>query len=103
MRELEPADQRRARDLIARLARMGVDDPERVVRAEVADGQPALARLAIERALAKSLAGSKDSGAGAVRATVNVVVGGADVELRVSWCLVDGEGRRIDKVEIPGN
>lgn len=97
LRELESSDQRRARDLIARLERMGVDDPERVVRAEVADGQPALARLAVERALAKALARSKDS----VRAAVRSIVGGADVELGVSWRLVDGEGRRIDKVDIP--
>ena len=80
---------------------MGVDDPERIVRAEVADGQPALARLAIERALARSLAASKDSGARAVKAAVKVIVGGADVELGVNWRLVDGDGRRIDKLEIP--
>ncbi len=101
LRELGPSDQRRARDLIARLARMGVDDPERIVRAEVTDGQPALARLAIERALAKSLARSRDSRASAVRAAIMSVVGGADVELGVTWRLVDADGRRIDKVDVP--
>ncbi len=54
LRDLGPADQRRARDLIARLEKMGIEDPARVVRAEVADGEPALARLAIERAIARA-------------------------------------------------
>jgi hypothetical protein len=99
LRELEPRDQRRARDLIARLEKMGVDDPERVVRAEVADGQPALARLAIERALARALGGPKDAPR-AVRAAVSAVLRGADVELGVSWSLVDDAGRRIEKVDV---
>jgi hypothetical protein len=99
LRDLEPAEQRRARDLFARLERMGVDDPERIVRAEIADGQPALARLAIERALAKALAASKDS-PGAVRAAVSAILRGADVELGVSWRLVDDAGRRIEKVDL---
>ena len=51
--------QRRARDLIARLERMGVADAERIVRAEVAEGQPALARLAIERAIARAADGRR--------------------------------------------
>ena len=100
LRELEPGDQRRARDLIKRLERMGVDDPEPVVRAEVAEGQPALARLAIERAVAKALDGSKDTPR-AVRAAVSALLRGADVELGVSWQLVDDAGRRIDKVDVP--
>lgn len=99
LRELQPADQRRARDLIARLERMGVDDPERIVRAEVAGGEPALARLGLERAVAKALA-SKTSAPTAARAAVSAILRGADVELGVSWRLVDGEGRRIEKLEI---
>ncbi|MBI3748501.1 MAG: hypothetical protein HY262_06620 [Chloroflexi bacterium] len=78
---------------------MGVEDPERVVRAEVADGEPALARLAIERALGKAVGGSKDVPA-AVREAVRAVVRGADVELGVGWQLVDDEGRRIEKVNL---
>lgn len=100
LRELAPRDQRRARDLIARLEKMGVDDPERVVRAEIAEGQPALARLAIQRALAKALASAKD-GTDAARATVRTIARGANVELGVSWTLVDGEGRTIDKLDLP--
>src|SRR5438477_2228138 len=76
LRELEPRDQRRARDLIARLDKMGVHDPERAVRAEVAAGEPALARLALERALAKSLASPNDGLDGA-RAAIKVILRGA--------------------------
>ncbi|MGZ8437873.1 MAG: hypothetical protein ACXWXR_04955 [Candidatus Limnocylindrales bacterium] len=100
-RDLAIADQRRARDLIARLEKMGVDDPERVVRAEIADGEPALARLAIERALAKALASSKSAGPDVARATIRTILRGADVELGVSWKLVDDDGRRIEKVNLP--
>lgn len=100
LRELETANQRRARDLIARLERMGVSDSERIVRSEVADGQPAVARLAIERALVKAVDGSKDVQA-AVRAVAQAMLRGADVELGVSWKLVDDDGRRIEKVSLP--
>jgi hypothetical protein len=100
LRDLAPADQRRARDLIARLERMGIDDPERIVRAEIADNQPALAQLAVERALAKALAAPKDR-PGAVRAAVKAILRGADVELGVGWKLVDDDGRRIEKVNPP--
>ena len=100
LRDLEPEGGRRARDLIARLERMGVADAERIARAEVAEGQPALARLAIERAIARAADGPKDP-VSAVRAAVAAVLRGADVELGVSWKLVDGEGRSIDKVQVP--
>ena len=100
LRDLDGTGQRRARDLIARLERMAVDDPERIVRAEVADGQPALARLAIERAIAKALAASTDPPR-AVRAAVSAILRGADVELGVSWRLVDDLDRRIEKVDLP--
>ena len=100
LRELEAGDQRRARDLIARLERMGVDDPERIVRSEIVDGQPALAQLAVERSLAKAMAASKGS-SGALRAAVRSIVRGADVELGVGWKLVDDDGRRIEKLNLP--
>jgi hypothetical protein len=100
LRDLEPRDHRRARDLIARLEKMGIDDPERVVRVEIADEQPALARLALERTLAKAVASSKDP-SDAVRAAVKAILRGADVELGVTWRLVDDQGRRIEKVDLP--
>ena len=63
-------------------------------------GEPALARLALERAIAKAVASAKDT-PGAVRAAVRTILRGADVELGASWRLVDDEGRRIEKLEIP--
>jgi hypothetical protein len=100
LRELDPNHQRRARDLIAWLGKMGVDDSERIARSELADGQPALARLAVERSIAKNLAAAKSPAAGA-RAAVKSMIRGADVQLGVSWQLVDGDGRRIEKVDVP--
>jgi hypothetical protein len=80
---------------------MGVQDPERVVRAELAAGEPALARLALERALAKALASPIDGLDGA-RAAIKVILRGASVELGVSWKLVDGDGRAIEKLDVSG-
>ena len=100
LRDLDAADQRRARDLIARLERSGVSDPERVVRSEVVDGEAALARVAIERAVSKAVRGSTGT-SGAVRAAVRAILRGADVELGVGWHLVDDDGRRIEKVDLP--
>jgi hypothetical protein len=99
LRDLEPTAHRRARDLIARLKKLGIADPERVARAEIAEGQPALARLAIERGIGKALASAKDS-PDAVRGAVNAILRGADVGLGVSWLLVDDQGRRIERLEI---
>ena len=99
LRELDARNQRRARDLIARLGKMRVNDPERIARSEGADGQPALAKLAIERSIAKILASAKSPAAGA-RAAVTSMVRGADIELGVSWQLVDGEGRPVEKIDV---
>ena len=99
LRDLEPGKHRRARDLIARLGKMGIADAERIVRAEIADGQPALAQLALERAIAKAAAASREPAA-AVRAAVRAVLRGADVELGVSWRLVDDQDRRIEKINL---
>ena len=100
LRNLEPAAHRRALDLIARLERLGIADAQRIARTEITGGQPALARLAVERAIGKALASGKDSPR-AVRGAVKVILSGADVELGVSWRLVDDQGRRIEKLEIP--
>jgi hypothetical protein len=100
LRELDATNQRRARDLLARLGKMGVHDPERIARSEIADGQPALTRLAIERSIARNLATAKSPVEGA-RAAVKSMVRGADIELGASWQLVDGEGRRVDKIDVP--
>jgi len=101
LRELEPREQRQARDLITRLEKMRVADPERIVRAEIADGEPALARLALERAIDQALARASDPAA-VVRAVLKSILRGADVELGVSWKLVDDQDRRIEKLDVTG-
>ena len=102
LRDLPSREQRRARDLLARLEKMGVADGELVVRAELTTEQPALARLAIERALAKALDGVGEPRVAARRA-VQALLRGADVELGVSWKLVDDRDRAIDKLKLPGD
>lgn len=79
---------------------MGIADAERITRTEVADGQPAFARLALEREIGSAVTSSKDS-SHAVRGALKAILRGADVELGVSWRLVDDHGRRIEKLEIP--
>ena len=99
LRELTPADRRRARELIERLDRLAVAEPEEIARAEIARDQPALARVGLERMLRDAIASSKgprDAG----QAVVDAIMRGKDDELGVRWRLVDDRGRRIDELEI---
>jgi hypothetical protein len=92
LRGLGEADRRRVRALVKRLEAAGVTDAEHVARAEIADGQPALARVALERRL-----GAVKSAADAVE----VVLAGRDDELGARWRLVDGQGREITRLDLP--
>ena len=67
----------------------------------MADGQPALARLALERRVTAALAKAKDPAAGA-KAAITAILAGEDDELGADWQLVDGRGRRITTLEIGG-
>ena len=100
MSDLPPARRREARDLIDRLARLGIEDPEPIARAEVVRDEPAVTRLALERAIQAAIASSR-SPSGAGRAVVKVVVDGRDAELGVRWRLVDERGRRIADLDVP--
>jgi hypothetical protein len=91
LQALDETDRRRFRKLVKRLQDAGVTDPEDVARAEVAEGQPALARLALERRLAA---------ARSVADAVDVVLDGRDEDLGARWRLVDGEGREIRKLDL---
>jgi hypothetical protein len=91
LQALSEADRRRVRALVKRLEAAGVTDAEDVARAEVAEGQPALARRALERRLAA---------AGSVGKAVEIVLAGRDDELGARWRLVDGDGREIRKLEL---
>lgn len=88
-KNLEPTDRRRAQELIGRLKRAGVVDPEGVARRDIVGRVPAVAVLAIHRAMAAL-------GPDAPPADVaRRLASGHDAELDVRWRLVDGEGRPI--------
>jgi hypothetical protein len=91
LQALNETDRRRVRTLVKRLEAAGVTDAEDLARSEIAEGQPALARRALERRLL--------SAKSAVEA-VEIVLGGRDDELGARWRLVDGEGREIRKLEL---
>jgi hypothetical protein len=92
LQALGEADRRRVRALVKRLAAAGVIDAQDVARAEVTGGQPALARLALERRLA---------GAKSAADAIDVVLAGRDEELGARWRLVDGDGREISRLDLP--
>ena len=87
--ELAPADRRRARRLIDRLAAAQAPDPEGIVRRDVVGNVATTAAYAVVRALL-------DLGPDASPATVaEVLADGRDEDLGVRWRLVDGDGRPI--------
>ena len=92
LQALSDADGRRLRALVKRLEAAGVTDAEEVARAEIAEGQPALARLALERRLA---------GAKSAADAIEVVLAGRDEELGARWRLVDDDGREISRLDLP--
>jgi hypothetical protein len=92
LQALGEPDRRRVRALVKRLEAAGVPDPHEIARAEIADGQPALARLALERRLAKTKSAAD---------AVEVVMAGRDDELGARWRLVDGQGREITRLDLP--
>ena len=100
IRDLRPNDRRKATELMARLEGLGIEaaDAEAVARAEISQGLPAVARLAVERRIRGATAATDDAEA-AVRAAVKAMNVGEDPDLGVSWRLVDDRGRPIDKID----
>jgi phage terminase small subunit len=94
---LATGDKRRAKDLIERLDKLGVADAEDVVRDDLVDDEPELARVAIGRRLAK-LASELELEPAAVKRLAALFGGGRDDDLGVRWRLVDGDGRELGKV-----
>lgn len=89
MRDLEPADRRRAGRLMELLAKAGVADPEGMVRRDLVGDVPAVAGFAVERAI-------RGLGAKATPAEVaDLLAEGRDSELGIRWRLVDADGRPI--------
>jgi hypothetical protein len=101
MLALQAGERRRAKELIARLDDLGIASAEEVVRSEIADGEPALARLAIERRLTDVVGSDRAAGV-AIRAALEVILDGKDDELGVEWRSVDGRGRPIRTLD-PGS
>jgi hypothetical protein len=89
MRDLEPAERRRATKLIEQLAEAGASDPEGIVRRDLVGEVPAVAGFAVQRAI-KAL-GAKASPV----EIADLLADGRDNGLGVRWRLVDGDGRPI--------
>src|SRR5262245_5572262 len=99
VRDLKPIGRQKAMALIERLEGLGVDDAEAIARAEIADGEPALTRLALERRIREATKSRRDPRS-AVAAAVEAILAGEDPELEVAWTLVDDRGRRITKLDL---
>jgi hypothetical protein len=97
-RDLKPAGRTRAAEMIARLRALDIDDAEAVARAEVVDGRPALARLALERRLRR--AADANTPRRAVRDAIEAFLAGEDDELGTGWRLVDDRERPIRALDL---
>lgn len=93
--DLDPADRRRARRLLTALEKLGVRDPEGVVRRDLAGDVPAVARLAVAGQVADALGDADAATTKVARRLLDVLVEGRDETLDVRWRLVDDEGRPI--------
>jgi hypothetical protein len=97
--ELDPADRRRARKLIAKLEGLKIRDPEGLVRRDLVGNVPSIAIVAVADHLAGALTRATTKGsapaANLVEDLVKVLVDGKDEELDVRWRLVDDDGRPI--------
>ena len=95
---LASADRRKARAMAARLEELDIADGWTIVHDELVEGQPALARLAIERRMASvRRANARRAPIDEVR---NLLLAGSDDELDVEWRLVDGQGRPIQQLDL---
>lgn len=87
--DLAPAERRRARDAIKRLADAGAPDPEGMTRRDVAGDVPAIAAYAVRRRIDGL---GPDAPPAAI---VEALADGRDDDLGVRWRIVDGDGRPI--------
>jgi nucleotide-binding universal stress UspA family protein len=99
LQKLTEPDRRRVRALVKRLEAAGIPDAEAIARSEIADEQPALARLALERRLAEAQK-AKDPRK-AVREVLDAFLEGHDEATGARWQLLDGSGREIHRVDLP--
>jgi hypothetical protein len=98
LRSLDGPARERARTLLTRLVAEGVDDAETLVRSDLVGGQPALARLAIARAIGTA-ATKGDAPDEVAHRVADVLLEGGDRDLGVAWRLVDGDGRPVRRLD----
>lgn len=92
LRDLEPAERRRAHQLIDRLTDAGAADPEAMARRDIVGKVPAAAAFAIARAI--SALGPEARPGDVAR----LLADGRDAALGIRWRLVDGDDRPIGPV-----
>ena len=90
-------DRRQVDALVQRLSAAGVPEPLDIARVEIVDDEPAVARVALLRRLAE-VASRASTAEEAVAATIGELIAGEDPALEVSWRLVDGEGRAVERL-----
>jgi hypothetical protein len=96
---LDESKRRLARRLLRRLEDGGVPDAANVVRAELVDDRPALAKLAIERRLAALV--TKDGDPTSIASAIlECLTDGEDPSLGVGWRLTDTAGRPIRRLSL---
>jgi hypothetical protein len=78
-----------------------VSDAAKVVRAELVEDRPALAKLAIERRLAALITADGDP-MSIASAIAECLIDGEDPSLRVRWHLTDASGRPIRSLSLTG-
>lgn len=99
LQKLTEPDRRRVRALVKRLEAAAIPHAEAIARSEIADEQPALARLALERRLAEAQ-DAKDPRK-AVRQALDAILEGRDETTGARWRLIDGNGRQIREIDLP--
>jgi hypothetical protein len=99
LRALGATDHRKAKQLMARLEELGIGGAEDIARAEVVEGQPALARLALERRLAAAIKATKSPRTAGLAVIEVILAGEDDEDLGAQWRLVDARGRRIETID----
>jgi hypothetical protein len=94
---LRPAQRAAARALLSRLEDAGIGAADEIARAEMVEGEPAIARVAVRRAVAAVVAKGGDA-ATVAAGIVALMAEGGDDALGVRWRLVDDDGRPIGDV-----
>jgi hypothetical protein len=93
------SDAKRARELIEKLEKAGIDDAEARVRADVVGGVPTVASTAITLRIRELLNEAGQDGEAVERLVADVaelVAGDRNRDLGVEWRIVDGDGRPVE-------